>query len=185
MFAWYICCWWKSIKANYAAIMELPRGHVHRYVSPTQFFLHQTKKLDMSYSEINHNFFTGPIQTIESPGVHQLMRKKSNNCRVVGTSRGSELIKQSLLVTWGINNNLLKNIYDEDNEMEMMIANYGTVMNEYNTLPVYIVLLWSYWFHTYVQMHTYSHVHRHTLTDHTIWCTDLCYASVSAALYAM
>ena len=34
-------------------------------------------------------------------------------------------------------------MYDEDNEMEMMmmIANYGTVMNEYNTWPVYIVLL--------------------------------------------
>ena len=49
-----------------------------------------------------------------------------------------------------------------------MIANYGTIMNEYNTWPVYTVLLWSYWFHTYVQTHTYPHVHRHTLTDHTI-----------------
>ena len=44
----------------------------------------------------------------------------------------------------------------------MMIANYGTVMNEYNTWLVYTVLLWSYWFHTYVQTHAYSHVHRYT-----------------------
>ena len=44
----------------------------------------------------------------------------------------------------------------------MIIANYGTVMNEYNTWPVYTVYLWSYWFHTYVQTHAYSHVHRHT-----------------------
>ena len=54
-------------------------------------------------------------------------------------------------------------MYDEDDEMEMMmIANYGTVMHEYNTWPVYTVLLWSYWFHTYAQTHTSSHVHRHT-----------------------
>ena len=36
----------------------------------------------------------------------------------------------------------------------MVIANYGTVMNKYNTRPAYTVLLWFYWFHTYVQTRT-------------------------------
>ena len=35
-------------------------------------------------------------------------------------------------------------------------------MNECNTWPVYILLIYSCWFHTYVQTHTCSCVHRHT-----------------------
>ena len=82
-YTWYICCWWKSIQANYATIMELPRGHFHRNVSPTMFFASDTIKLDMSYSEINNKFV--PVQSRQSPGLHQVMKNKSNNFLIVGT----------------------------------------------------------------------------------------------------
>ena len=102
-------------------------------------FLHLTKKLDMPYSEINHKCFTCSIQTKESPGVHQLMRKKSNNFRVLGTLWVNKVVE---LVTWCIKNNILKNIYDEDNEMEMMmIANYQVHRHTHSQIIQYDVTM--------------------------------------------
>ena len=53
-----------------------------------------------------------------------------------------------------------------------MIANYGTVMNEYNTWPVYTVLLWSYWFHTYVQTLPRAPAHTYRSYNMMRLCTD-------------
>ena len=55
-----LSCWWKSIKANYAAIMELPRGHFQRYVSPTLVYFIWHNQIEYVIIRINHKLL--PVQ---------------------------------------------------------------------------------------------------------------------------
>ena len=120
--------------------------------------------------EKNPNKLDMSNQAIESPDVHQVMKKKSNNFRVVGTRWVHKTVVTNKL---RYNRQLLKNIYDGDNEMErMMIGCNGTVLNVFNTWPVYTLLLWSYWFHMYVLTYTYSRVHTHIPYNMMWLCTD-------------
>ena len=76
MITWFICCWWMSIKAYYAAIMELPRGHFDWYISPTLYFLHLKNQIGYVIFRNNSQLFTGTIRAIESPALRQVMKKE-------------------------------------------------------------------------------------------------------------